>query len=55
MDLEDVLETYENIYNNETYKKGLYPILSQQPEEMGYVPTREMEIILCLIQWKKMP
>ena len=37
MDLEDVLETYENIYNNETYKKGLYPILSQQPEEMGYV------------------
>ena len=22
---------------NETYKKGLYPILSQQPEEMGYV------------------
>ena len=37
MDLEDVLETYENIYNNETYKKGLYPILSQPPEEMGYV------------------
>lgn len=37
MDLEDVLETYENIYNNETYKKGLYSILSQQPEEMGYV------------------
>lgn len=41
MDLEDVLETYENIYNNETYKKGLYPILTQQPEEMGYVSYRE--------------
>lgn len=41
MDLEDVLDIYERIYDNETYKKGLYPILSQQPEEMGYVSYRE--------------
>lgn len=41
MDLEEVLETYESIYNNETYKKGVYPILSQKPDEMGYVSYRE--------------
>ena len=41
MDLEDVLKIYESIYNNEAYKTGLYPILSEQPEEMGYVSYKE--------------
>lgn len=41
MDLEDVLKIYESIYNNEAYKTGLYPILSQKPEEMGYVSYKE--------------
>lgn len=41
MDLENVMEAYESLYNSEAYKKGLYPVLSQKPEEMGYVSYRE--------------
>lgn len=37
MDLEAVLDAYEKLYNNEAYKMGLYSVLSEDPEGMGYV------------------
>ena len=43
MDLEDVLETYENIYNNgKRIKRAFIRSFLSQPEEMGYVSYREI-------------
>lgn len=37
VDLESVLDAYETLYNDETYKRGLYSVLSEEPEEIGYL------------------
>ena len=55
MDLEDVLETYETFIIMKRIKRAFIRSFLSSRRRWDTFPTREMEIILCLIQWKKMP